>query len=232
MALTPDIPTRIRQEAQSRAVPYLLHFTQAQNLRSIIDRGVLSRSALETDEEIFASASSHYRLDGHDNAVSVSIAAINARMFRAKMRDVGNAYWVVLLLEPSILWTHWCRFLRRSGGSNLMKNHRGRLDGPWGFEQLFADPAGERPRSFSGTDYRTETQIPTFLPTYPDAEVQVLQPIAPDLICGAWVEKLEIAQAVQDELNRLPGDERTTWVRSFSTISNDHDRDGWVILSD
>lgn len=91
-----------------------------------------------------------------------------------------------------------------------MKDHRGRLDGLWGFNQLFSDPVDERPRTFTGIDYREETEIPSFLPTYPDTEIQVLRPIAPDLIFGAWVDRLEIAQAVQNELKRLPGGERTT----------------------
>lgn len=230
MARTPDISTRIRHEAQCRDIPYLLHFTQAQNLCSIVDHGLLSRSALESQNEFSAHASARVRLDEHNNAVSISVAAINARMFNAKTRDVGTPYWVVLMLEPSILWTHRCRFLRRSGASNLMKEHRGRLDGFWGFTQLFSDPAGERPQTFSGTDYRAETHIPSFLPTYPDAEIQVLQPIAPNLICGAWVGRPGIAQAVQDELDRLPGTKRPTCVQPFSTISNDHDRHGWVML--
>ncbi len=232
MARTFDIPAQIQREVLTRGIPCLLHFTQVDNLSSIVDHGLLSRSALEAEGNISAYASDHHRLDGHNSAISVSIAAINARMFHAKRHAVGNPYWVVLMLEPSIMWTHWCRFLRRSGASNLMKDHRGRLDGLWGFNQLFSDPMDERPRTFTGIDYREETKIPPFLPTYPDAEIQVLRPIAPDLICGAWVDRPEIAQAVQNELDRLPGDERTTWVRPFSTISNDHERNGWVMLSD
>jgi hypothetical protein len=68
---------------------------------------------------------------------------------------------------------------------------------------------------FKGTSYRLETGIPDFLTTSPDAEVQVLEPIAPEAIFHAWVERSDLAEAVQAELNRLPGPERDVSVQEF-----------------
>jgi len=116
-------------------------------------------------------------------------------MFMAKQQSVGHPHWVILLLDPSILWTHRCRFLSRNAGKKEIKNHRGFLGGPWGFSEIFADDG--RP---SG--------MPDCLPTYPDAEVEVFEPILPEMI-------LELGLIVQVAI--LSGETRSTAEMSSST---------------
>jgi len=124
-----DVSSLIRNEAVERGIPYLLHFTQIQNLAGIIEHGLLPRTMLSERDDVTAWASGRHRLDGRNDAISVSISAVNARMFGAKKRESGHPHWVILLLDPCILWTHRCRFLRRSAASKEMLEHRGRLDG-------------------------------------------------------------------------------------------------------
>src|SRR3546814_5052335 len=71
------------------------------------------------------------------------------------------------------------------------------------------------PPSFAGHSYRIDTGIPECLTTRSDAEVQVLNPIDPDLILGAWVDDSRFAEEVQGELNRLSGYERDVLVHPF-----------------
>lgn len=203
---------KIRDRALRRDIPYLVHFTQARNLSSIVTYGLLSRAELLA-RGLDAFASDSYRLDEKADAISVSISAINWEMFKAKQKTFGRNAWIVLLLDPSILWTHNCRFCSRNAASRAMREHTGRLDGPYGFAQMFSDNP-PRP-AFQGSSYRTETGIPDFLTTRPDAEVQVFGPIAPDAIRHAWVDRGDLAEAVQAELNRLPGQERDVSVREF-----------------
>lgn len=73
--------------------------------------------------------------------------------------------------------------------------HSGYLGGPWGFSRMFAGDG--RPPG-----------IPDCLPTYPDAEVQVFEPILPEMILELWIDRPDFAEALQAELNRLPGAER------------------------
>nr|WP_256476570.1 DarT ssDNA thymidine ADP-ribosyltransferase family protein [Siccirubricoccus soli] len=202
-----------------------MHFTQAHNLPGIVKHGLLSRARLRECDDVNAYASSQCRLDEQDGAISVSISAINLEMFWAKDRACGQPYWVVLLLDPSILWTHRCVFHRRNAATKDMRDHRGRRDGPWGFSEMFSDK--HRPPMFKGESYRAETGIPSFLPTYPDAEVQVFDPILPDLIQGAWVDQEDLAKAVQEQLDQLPGPERTTYLRPFLKFTNGHE--GWLV---
>lgn len=203
---------QIQHETVQRGIQYLVHFTQAWNLPSIVKHGLLSRADLHARGlGTFTSAS--HRLDEKDEAISVSISAINYKMFKAKQKTCGQTAWIVLLLDPNILWTHNCRFCSRNAARRAMKEHRGRLDGPWGFAKMFSDDMP--PPQFQGESYRTETSIPDCLTTRPDAEVQVFGPIAPETIVHAWVDRLNVAEAVQVELIRLPGQERDVSVREF-----------------
>jgi len=210
----------IRHEAALRGIQYLVHFTQFGNLPSIVTHGLLSRAdLLARGFGAFASAS--HRLDEEYEAISVSISAINNAMFKAKQKTCVRTNWVVLLLDPSILWTHNCRFCSRNAAKQTMMGHRGRLDGPWGFRQMFLDETSHP--QFQGASYRTETGIPDCLTTHPDAEVQVFGPIPPESILCARVERRNLAEAVQAELNRLPGPERDVHVQEFKPrFWNDH----------
>ena len=78
---------------------------------------------------------------------------------------------------------------------------------------MFADH--DPPILYEGESYREDTRIPSFLTTHPDAEVQVMKPISPDLILGAWVERENLRDIVRAELSRLPGEDPTIHVEGF-----------------
>ncbi|MER9967544.1 DarT ssDNA thymidine ADP-ribosyltransferase family protein [Mesorhizobium sp. M0060] len=202
----------IRHEVALRGIQYLVHFTQFGNLHSIVTHGLLSRADLHA-RGLGAFTSASHRPDEKYEANSVSISAINYEMFMAKQKTCGRTDWVVLLLDPSILWTHNCRFCSRNAARRAMKEHRGRLDGPWGLAQMFLDDMSHP--QFQGASYRKETGIPDCLTTHPDAEVQVFGPIPPESILYAWVERRNLVEAVQAELNRLPGPERKVQEQEF-----------------
>ncbi|TIS54334.1 MAG: DUF4433 domain-containing protein [Mesorhizobium sp.] len=203
---------RIRHEAVRRGIPYLVHFTQAWNLPSIVTHGLLSRTELaERNLNVFLSDRS--RLDEKDEAISVSISAVNCEMFKAKHRNCGPTSWVILLLDPSILWRHNCRFNCRNAARQEMKKHGGFLGGTYGFRQMFSDDM--RHPLFQAVSHRAETGIPDFLTTRPDAEVQVFGSIAPEAILGAWVDRDDLGNAVRLELDRLPGQKREIAVQEF-----------------
>jgi hypothetical protein len=205
----------IRREAELRNVQALLHFTQASNVPSIVTNGLLPRSEL-ISRGLNADASSRFRLDDRDDAVSVSVSAVNWEMFDAKRRKLARQTdWVILALDPSILWTRPCKFYHRSAARKDMKNHRGRLDGPWAFLKMFEDTS---PTSrFTGASYRYDTGIPDCLTTSPDAEVQVFGTIPPERIIEGWVARPYTRDFLLAQFSKISdGLDRDILVRDFS----------------
>lgn len=180
----------IQSVAVDRGVSFLLHFTQTYNLPGILKHGILPRRDLD-EPEYLAFASDRYRLDDNDNAVSVSISRVNERMFVAKRHKSGHSNWVILVLSPEILWTHICQFCWRNAATNEIKNHRGWRGGPWAFAEMFA--GGKEARS----------GLPDNYPTDREAEVQVLERIAPKYILGAVVDRPEMVEPVQIALSSV-----------------------------
>jgi len=90
--------SEIRDEVALRSIQFLVHFTQLENLPSIVTHGFLSRAELAL-RRLNASPSDHYRIDGQNGASSFSVSAINWEMFQAKQNTVGRTHWVVLVLD-------------------------------------------------------------------------------------------------------------------------------------
>ena len=98
------------------------------------------------------------------------------------------------------------------------------MGGPWAFNEMFSESS--RPNGFVGNSYRTDTGIPANFTTYSDAEIQVLEPIPPKYVIGAWANDLRLAEMVQVILNGLDGPERNVSVRNFFPIF-ENDFDAW-----
>lgn len=73
----------------------------------------------------------------------------------------------------------------------------------------------EAPDGYPLDEYRARTKVDPSLATRPDAEVQVSGVIAPEVINGAWVTHIELGRAIDEQLKKLPGAERTVEVEPF-----------------
>ena len=133
------------------------------------------------------------------DAVSVSIHSINSWMFEAKKRDYRDD-WLILELDASILWTHSCRFCWTNAATSEVRKHRGFLGGPWAFEKMFED----RPVSqIDDRSYRSEFQRAANHPTNESAEVQVLDPIAPELIIDVTVRNQRVKGELESAMKEV-----------------------------
>ena len=108
----------IRRSVRNRGIECLLHFTQLQNLESIIEHGFLPRSMIQRRNDITAHVIDADRLDGEDEAISISVSAFKHAMFSAKRWRSNGLPWIVLALDPSLLWTHPCRFHASNAASS------------------------------------------------------------------------------------------------------------------
>lgn len=193
---------KIERIARDRGIQFLLHFTQTTNLPGIMTHGLLPRRELEKPIHT-AYASAKHRLDDNNDAVSVSIARLNEPMFSSKRDKSGHSNWLILVLAPEILWTHDCRFCWCNAARKEIKDYRGWLGGPWALNKMFSERLGAR------------DGLPDSCPTDPEAEVQVLSPIAPKFVRAIAVNRSEIAAPVKQALVELLGHAPPVLVESF-----------------
>jgi len=184
----------MRSIAEQQEVPYLLHFTPVINLPGIVKHGLLSRDKLAERGIPYASYES--RLDGREDATSVSISRVSRQIFDRKRHKGGHPNWVVLRLNIQVLCTHECLFAWRNAATNEIQYPFRERNRPWAFYKMFDGSNEER------------NGLGPWFPTDPEAEVQVLKPIAPDCILEAIVDRHELVEAVQGILNCMPGDQR------------------------
>ena len=169
------IKHQIQRICVDRGITTLCHFTRIENLSSILQKGLLSRSILETSEQQFFWNDPH-RADGHPEAICLSISFPNYLMFYSIRRDkedkqgINHWQWVVLLLDAKMLWELDCAFCQENASSNavrfiLLKDRKK----PDALNGMFVE------------DYHTinrqSLQIPSDYPTNPQAEVLVFDTI-------------------------------------------------------
>ena len=70
----------IKEIVKSREIDYLFHFTQLQNLESILEHGLLSRNSMERVGAV-GEINDPYRFNGQLGAISCSIWSPNYKLF-------------------------------------------------------------------------------------------------------------------------------------------------------
>lgn len=169
----------IQQICYERDIKTLCHFTREERLRSILYRGFLNRSLLESlPRQIRPQFTDQDRDDGFKDAVCLSISFPNYRMFFSKTGRDNQHKWIVLLLDARILWELDCAFCHQNARFESVLHvpleYRKRLVS---LKRIFWDSDYSR----DGSTYERQ-QIPDNYPTHPEAEVLVFDPIPADYI--------------------------------------------------
>lgn len=131
---------------RGRGVTDFVHFTAAENLDTILRRGLLPRTALDAEGVDYVSTDT-LRLEGR-GVVNLSITNPNIRMFYGKRKDLGSRLFAVLTLDPILLTDADDSYEFRS------TNAASRFSQPCSVEELFA---GDRPNFFE-TNWPTDNQ--------------------------------------------------------------------------
>lgn len=140
--------SHIQAQAAERGIRHLVHFTRVANLPSIMSHGLLS--VQESHQRgLTPLANDQLRLDGRNDAVSLSVSFPNAAMFYKYRQLHPQDRWVVLLLRPEILWTHDCAYCTHNAADRRVRSR------PWlelttdeAFQSMFAEaPVGVRTRA-------------------------------------------------------------------------------------
>lgn len=196
---------------EERKINWLLHFTQATNLPSIFQYGILPKSEL-LKNDIPADTNDDYRYDDCEDAICTSIEFPNYKMFWGLRQDDPDVDWAVLLLNSQILLDFECAFCTTNAGSAMSFNIplKKRM-GEKAFLKLF-DEIPHKPS-------RRELGLRNCYPTDPQAEVLVFGRIPIDYIATVYFEKTDalnaysryIPQKISAEVNRKPFGYRYDW---------------------
>ena len=191
----------IQTHATTIQVPYLLHFTRATNLPSIMARGLYP---IGRAHEIGAvpAINDQYRFDGHRNSTSVSIGFPNCQMlYKYRMADAA-VDWAILVLHPSILWAKNCAFCRHNAADGRISGQPlPHLMTPQAFTGMYDE--------IEGLSTREEQKLKTFDPTDVQAEVLVFDVIEPQYIVAVIFEKATVRDGSLPHLG-----ERKTYIHA------------------
>lgn len=184
----------IKEVVAAKKIPALFHFTRRRNLESILRHGLLSVSRA-AEMAITPHINDSLRLDGYRNAVSLSIAFPNDRMYYKYRQSEPNEEWVMLGIDPAILWQSNCAFCQRNAADHRIREQPlADLTKVDAFRGMF-DP-------IDGVASREEQRLMDYDPTDPQAEVLVFDLIRPDQIIAVGFDN----QKAFDAFSHLLGD--------------------------
>ena len=177
--------SQIRQICTERSITTLFHFTCIKKLQNILHEGLLDHQSLLKKYGQQFVPNDRKRLDGHKEAICLSIGFPNYLLFSKFSRSNYNSLpdysqWVVLLLKADLLWELDCAFCQENAASNAVRHISWKeKKKPDALESIFI----EEHRDTKGTVYqRHSPRIPQHYPTHPQAEVLVRDRIGPEYI--------------------------------------------------
>ncbi|TCV17900.1 uncharacterized protein DUF4433 [Vibrio crassostreae] len=165
---------KIEKIVKERGIKSLLHFTQLDNLPSILEHGLKCKDELDDT----ARCNDEHRLDNHTDTISLSIQHPNDPMFyKYRMQD-KKVDWCVLRMEPEILIEHEALFCRRNAAcAEIRGKTEEELKSAESFEMMFEEIEAHH-------STREEQHLRENDPTDVQAEVLIQGNIPPEKIKG------------------------------------------------
>ena len=180
---------QIQRIVQQQGITRLVHFTRVDNLASIMQHGIVP-IANAPGRRIAPVINDESRWDGHRDASCLSITRPNHHMFFGLRADNPQVEWVVLLLQPSLLWTKPCAFCCHNAADGRISSqplpqlqNLASLSGMFNELENFSSRQDQRLQPYDTTDVQ--------------AEVLVFDTIEPQYIFGAAFNKQEAKAAYE-----------------------------------
>lgn len=183
----------IQAHATTIEIPFLVHFTRAVNLPSIMAHGLYP---IGRANEISATPqiNDEFRLDGYLNSTSVSIGFPNCQMFYKLRMDEPQVDWAILALHPSILWIKDCAYCcHNAADARISSQPLLDLKTLQAFMGMYDE--------IDGVLSREQQRLKAFDPTDVQAEVLVFDVIEPPYILGAIFEQESVRNSYLPHFN-------------------------------
>ncbi|CAM9220559.1 MULTISPECIES: DarT ssDNA thymidine ADP-ribosyltransferase family protein [Enterobacteriaceae] len=175
------MPQTIQQIVEQRGIKRLIHFTQVENLASIMQHGIVPIANAQ-QQQIRPIVNDEYRWDGQRGASCLTITHPNHHMFYGLRVDNPRTDWVVLLIRPEVLWTLPCAFCSTNAANGTVSSiPLAQRQTPAAFSAMFDDTVN--PPS------RLNNRLHDFDTTDVQAEVLVFATISPQFIFAAAFNK-------------------------------------------
>lgn len=173
----------MRKTVEELGIRYLVHFTAAENLKSILTHGIVSRKDLIEQKFLFE-WNDNERWDGCINASCFSIGFPNYKMFYPARTNSLEKDWVVLGIRKRVLWEKECAFCTENAAKNSMSSLTIKeRSGKEALKKLFDN--------FPNKPSRTEMKIASHHTTNPQAEVLIFDTVEVDNIFEVAFENEE-----------------------------------------
>ncbi|MED1478948.1 DarT ssDNA thymidine ADP-ribosyltransferase family protein [Bacillus altitudinis] len=170
----------MQNTVNEQGIRFLLHFTQASNLSSIFEHGILPITDLQS-KRIFYSWNDAYRLDGCHNASCFSIEVPNYKMFYKYRKENPQLDWVVLGIRKEILWEKDCALcVENAASTSVTQTPIESRIGVQAFRRLYDE--------FPNKPTRKALNLDPVVPTNPQAEVLVFGKVEPSYIFSVCFE--------------------------------------------
>jgi len=167
---------RINVLLEGRKINHLLHFTDSDNLISILNYGVLNRDSLIAQKFNFKFSDSERR-DLLTNTISLSLAYPNSKMLHMKKTLDQNRVFVVLEISLNILYEKNSRYIWMPGNAARQDIKKD----AWTYPHKYVGMTGAA-RMFPPKDLRQEQNISSAIPLDIQAEIMFHDPIGPSKI--------------------------------------------------
>lgn len=200
----------IRNDVRQRGITRLCHFMQSRKLSHVLTdtQAILPTQQLRERYPDVLDVTDDSRYDGHLNHVCCSIEYPNSWYFQKIYgRDRQFRDWVIVCLDPALLWERVALFSPR----NAATQHGALLRSGWqGWQALFAS---EVVGAYDKTYTRT-TEMLTCCPTDGQAEVLIPDAIPQRYITAVIVRDEKQARTEQIRLTTLKVKASFAWIVS------------------
>lgn len=153
----------IAKSLRTRKVQKLVHFTNIENLASILKIGLLPRKTLE-EQNINFVYSDESRLEGRKDCICLSVEYPNNKMLFKKYNTIGEYVVLVLNAKPILLNDDkkYYLFINAASVPNSLKSDK--LTASIYFENMFQKQVGKNKLD-------RDEKLPSFAPTCEQAEI-------------------------------------------------------------
>lgn len=192
----------IKSILKERRIEYLIHFTRASNLKSILEHGLVPVSDLENKMIAFVKNDKD-RYDRKTDCISVSVEYPNTWVLKEYMKRENTERWVIIILDPIVIGDYNCYFAQHNAASSAIANSVEDCSGVDAFNRLFDEcvvvPTTRGTRRFCRGEI---SNIQSYLPTSDQAEILVKGIIDSSYIKHIYFNSEIDAEILSEELRK------------------------------